>query len=126
MGIENVLEGHGFGIAITGMAVVFAGLVLVSLYLTLLPRFFEWYATAPWQRRARTGPGGGPVRAPAPARTAIRGMNPDLLVAITYVLQAERDVQLALDSQLITLRDSDEEQRVWTAIGKMRTLATRL
>jgi hypothetical protein len=126
MGIENVLEGHGFGIAITGMTVVFAGLVLVSLYLTLLPRFFQWYASAPWQRRARTGPGGAPVRAPAPVRTASRGMDPDVLVAITYVLQAERELQLALDSQLITQRDSDEEQRVWTAIGKMRTLATRL
>jgi hypothetical protein len=125
MGIENVLEGHGFGIAITGMTVVFAGLVLVSLYLTLLPRFFQWYATAPWQRRARPATAVTPARPPASMK-ASRGMDPDLLVAITYVLQAERDVQLALDSQLITLRDSDEEQRVWTAIGKMRTLATRL
>jgi hypothetical protein len=42
------------------------------------------------------------------------------------VLQAEYERELLSDHQLITIREDDEEQRVWTAIGKMRSLATRL
>lgn len=123
MGIENVLEGHGIGIAITGMVVVFAGLVLVSLFLTVLPRILE-RASGSTQPRPR--PAATPVAAAVPARAkSVLGMDADLLAAITYVLQAERDRQLALDHQQITVSD-DEERRVWTAMGRMRTLATRM
>ena len=52
-------------------------------------------------------------------------MDPSLLAAIGMVLEAERARELSQDRQRITLRD-DTEQRVWTAIGKMRTLSTRL
>jgi Na+-transporting methylmalonyl-CoA/oxaloacetate decarboxylase gamma subunit len=122
MGFENVLEGHGIGIAITGMTVVFAGLVLVSLFLTALPKILDRIDAAGKPRAATA------AAAPAPAptgRRTVRGMDADLLAAITFVLQAERDRQLALDHQQITLRE-DDEQQVWTAIGRMRTLATRL
>jgi hypothetical protein len=120
MGIENVVDGHGFGIALTGMTVVFAGLVLVSAYITVLPKVFEWAGRPgirlpPRMQAADEGVMG---------REVSLGMDPDLLAAIGYVLQAEREYELSLDDQRITLRD-DEEQRVWTAIGRMRTLATR-
>jgi hypothetical protein len=131
MGIENVVEGHGFGIAITGMVVVFSGLVLVVLFLTALPQVLAWIQAGGLQRRPAAGSDGvaageHAAAAVAPAGRAVNGMDADLLTAITYVLQAERDRQLALDHQEITLRDDDEQQRVWTAIGRMRTIATRM
>jgi hypothetical protein len=131
MGIENVVEGHGFGIAITGMVVVFSGLVLVVLFLMALPPVLEWIQAGGLQRRPAAGSDGvaageHAAAAYASAGQAVNGMEADLLTAITYVLQAERDRQLALDHQEITLRDDDEQQRVWTAIGRMRTIATRM
>jgi hypothetical protein len=124
MGIDNVIAGHGLGIAITGMTVVFAGLVLVSIYIRLLPM-----VTAPgrpsWRQLRRTRRAAGATAVPA-TRAATPDTDHDLLAAIGYVLQAERERELALDHQLITLREDDEEQRVWTAIGKMRSLATRM
>jgi Na+-transporting methylmalonyl-CoA/oxaloacetate decarboxylase gamma subunit len=121
MGIDNVITGHGVGIAITGMTVVFAGLVLVSLYIRVLPRVLEGAGGLARLRRDRQAKDS----AAAPA-AAWNSADPALLAAIGYVLQAEREHAIALDDQRITLREDDEEQRVWTAIGKMRTLATRM
>ena len=35
--IQNILDGHGFGISIIGMVVVFAALALISTFISLLP-----------------------------------------------------------------------------------------
>ena len=35
---QNVLDADGIGIAITGMSIVFAGLVLISLYISFMPK----------------------------------------------------------------------------------------
>jgi hypothetical protein len=119
MGIDNIIAGNGFEIALTGMTVVFTGLVLVSIYIAALPRLLDraGRAKAPRLQAARAAANGhGPST----------GMDPDLLAAIGCVLQAEYERELLSDHQLITIRDDDEEQRVWTAIGKMRSLATRM
>lgn len=121
MGFDNVIEGHGIGIAITGMLVVFSGLVLVSLFIAALPKVFELAGRprptfAPRMQAAGEGVMG---------KELSLDIDPDLLAAIGYVLHAERERELALDDQLITL-EHDEQQEVWTAIGKMRTLGTRM
>jgi Na+-transporting methylmalonyl-CoA/oxaloacetate decarboxylase gamma subunit len=122
MGFDNIIAGNGVEIAITGMTVVFTGLVLVSLYITALPRLLERAS-----RKGRRGaPRTKPAHATAGSRVASPGIDPDLLAAIGCVLQAEYERELLSDHQLITIREDDEEQRVWTAIGKMRSLATRL
>lgn len=119
MGIDNVLAGDGFGLAFVGMSVVFAGLLAVSLYVAMMPRIFAWV------ERRREAPRLQAADAAVVGREPSLGIDPDLLAAIGYVFQAERERQLAQDHQEITLRD-DDEQRVWTAIGKMRTLSKRM
>jgi Na+-transporting methylmalonyl-CoA/oxaloacetate decarboxylase gamma subunit len=119
MGFDNVIAGNGFEIALTGMSVVFTGLVLVSLFIAALPRLLD--------RAGRTtAPRLQPARAAASGRESSTGIEPDLLAAMGCVLQAEYERELLSDHQLITIRDDDAEQRVWTAIGKMRSLATRM
>lgn len=123
MGIDNIVAGDGIGIAITGMVVVFLGLLLTSAYIALLPRFFDGLDRARSRREARkearrAGRAG-------PARTSADAFDPDLLAALAYVMDAERARERSEDRQRITMRD-DDEQGVWTAIGKMRTLSTRL
>ena len=38
---QNIIDGHGFSIAITGMLIVFAALVLISLFIAALPKVLE-------------------------------------------------------------------------------------
>jgi Na+-transporting methylmalonyl-CoA/oxaloacetate decarboxylase gamma subunit len=62
MGFDRVMEGQGFGIALTGMVVVFVGLLLVILFITYLPRALE--------RASRVGQRQSPRLQPAAARAA--------------------------------------------------------
>ena len=41
---QNILDGQGGGIAITGMSIVFTALGLISLFIALLPRILERFA----------------------------------------------------------------------------------
>jgi Na+-transporting methylmalonyl-CoA/oxaloacetate decarboxylase gamma subunit len=120
--MDRILDGHGFAIALTGMTVVFLGLVLVSVFIALLPRVLE--------RLGRPGlrlpPRMQGARAATMGQETTLAIDPDLLAAIGYVLHAEYERELLSDHQLITIREGGEEQRVWTAIGKMRSLATRM
>jgi hypothetical protein len=120
MGFDNVVAGHGAGIALLGLSVVFAGLLLVSAFIASLPHAFRWFGVlSQWNARRRTG---------VAPRTegGVSDLDAELLAAICCVVHAEHERELLFDRQRITLRDDVEEQRVWTAIGKMRTLATRM
>lgn len=123
MGVENIIAGDGIGIAITGMVVVFAGLILISLFITALPRAFEWAGKV--RERERSAPRMQAADAAVMERETSLEIDPDLLVAIGYVLEAERERERSQDRQQITMREGGD-QAVWTAIGKMRTLSTRL
>jgi hypothetical protein len=48
MGIQNIIDGDGIGLAITGMLIVFVGLIVISLYIASLPRLL-----AGWTRGCR-------------------------------------------------------------------------
>jgi Na+-transporting methylmalonyl-CoA/oxaloacetate decarboxylase gamma subunit len=117
VGVENIMAGDGIGIAVTGMLVVVAGLILISVFIAALPRLFRWAGRArgPAHRSGR-----GSVD---PEAAASESPDPELAAALAYVVEAER--QRAEDRQRITMRE-DGEQAVWTAIGKMRTLSRRL
>lgn len=121
MGLERIIEGQGFGIALTGMTVVFVGLVLVSLFIAVLPRVLERAGQAGRRRAPRMQA----ARAAVMERETSVALDPALLVAIGTVLQAEYEREMLSDHQLITMRETGEEQAAWTAIGKMRILATR-
>jgi len=38
MGIQNIVAGNGLGISVTGMVIVFSGLILISVFIGLLPK----------------------------------------------------------------------------------------
>ncbi|MFW6206163.1 MAG: OadG family protein [Gemmatimonadota bacterium] len=116
MGMENIVAGNGIGIAITGMLIVFAGLTLISGFVAVLPRIAGTDVRRPRVQAADAG-----VMGQEPSLA----LDPDLLAAIGYVVEAEWLREQTMDRQRITMEEPDEQQ-VWTAIGKMRTLSTRL
>lgn len=75
MGIENIVENDGIGIAVVGMVIVFVTLTLISVFIALLPRLLQFLSFVlppepPPQRAARH---------PAPQEE-------ELIAAIGYVL----------------------------------------
>lgn len=44
MSIDNIFNGQGIDVALTGMIIVFGALVLVSLLISVLPRLLDFYA----------------------------------------------------------------------------------
>ena len=45
-GIQNIIDGQGVAIAITGMLIVFAALAIISLFIALLPKMLVLLAKA--------------------------------------------------------------------------------
>jgi len=43
--VQNIVDGQGIGIAVTGMLIVFAALLIISLFISLLPRMLPLLAT---------------------------------------------------------------------------------
>jgi hypothetical protein len=117
MGIQNIVDGDGIGLAITGMLIVFTGLIVISLYIASLPRLLGWMDARMQMRLARSTP-----PAPEPASVAD---DLALVAAIAMVLQMERDFERVQDAQRITIQ-RDDAQDVWALAGKMRTLSKRM
>lgn len=113
MGIENVLDSDGIGLAIVGMIVVFAGLIFISLYIASIPALVDLLVRMR-ERRGETTPA---AEKPCPEDAALRA-------AVGAVIQIEMDGADSLDRQRITIQ-RDASQHVWALAGKMRTLSTR-
>lgn len=119
MSWESIIEGNGFGITLVGMLIVFTGLVLVSLYISSLPRILNAMQRSRERREQR-----GAVTAKQPEDAALTDEQA-LIAAIGYVIEAEIELGNLLDYQRITIQ-RDESQRIWAVAGKMRTLSTRM
>ena len=117
MGLHNIIEGDGIGLAITGMLIVFLGLVFISLYITALPRLYTWMQHQRHRRVERA--------VPASSRADTGLDDQALRAAIALVIQMELDNEQALDDQRITIQH-DVAQEAWAFAGKMRSLSTRM
>lgn len=77
--LQNIIDADGFGIAITGMTIVFVALVLISLFIAALPHMLE--RLAPFLPPEKLPPGELPQSTPEPEE--------DVVAAIGYVLHIE-------------------------------------
>ena len=122
MTFQNVLDADGIGIAITGMFVVFSGLVLISLYISSIPGVLSRLENGfRKQKKDR-------IESPKPAAkldSDVTELNDDMLAAIAYVIRMEREFDDADDYQRITVVREDAHQ-VWAVTGRLRNLSTRM
>ena len=122
MSFQNVLDADGIGIAITGMLIVFSGLVLISLYIASIPsllRRLESGFKKISEKRAV---------APVPAVASLGGgteLTDEMLSAIAYVIHMEKEYEDAEDHQRITVQ-RDETNQVWAVTGRLRNLSNRM
>ncbi len=115
MSWQNVLDGNGISITLTGMLIVFSGLLLISFFIARLPdilRVFDRLAAL-----------GKPREQPAMATTEeVQDDEAAIMAAIGLVLHMELE-RSAGDLQKITIDRSKQPQSTWTSAGKMRSLS---
>ncbi|MDX9710079.1 MAG: OadG family protein [Trichloromonas sp.] len=115
---QNVLDGHGFAITLIGMAIVFSGLLLISLFIAQLPRMLDLFdrLTARSARPAATSAPG--------AETAAGPQGEELMAAISLVVHMELE-RLTGESQKITILRRSGQGAIWASAGKVRSLSQR-
>ena len=80
--VQNIIDGQGISIAITGMVIVFFALTFISLFITALPHILALFA-----RRWPESEGHHTTRAAAPAQQAV---SDEVVAAIAMVLHQRR------------------------------------
>jgi Na+-transporting methylmalonyl-CoA/oxaloacetate decarboxylase gamma subunit len=115
--LQNVLDNRGIAITLTGMLIVFSGLVLISLFISQLPNLLRAYD------RLRTRK----VREANPDAKAVpdtAAQEDEIMTAIGLVIHLELD-RLTGESQKITISRRPGQGSIWASAGKMRSLSQR-
>jgi Na+-transporting methylmalonyl-CoA/oxaloacetate decarboxylase gamma subunit len=107
---QNILDNHGFSIAVLGMTIVFAGLTLIALFLSLLPTVL----TAIQERRVQRSPRN------VTARERRVSEEDNLLAAVTCVVHMELALLEEEDSR-VTLEVDESARPAWAqAMHRLR------
>jgi sodium pump decarboxylase gamma subunit len=123
--LQNVFDADGIGIAITGMAIVFSGLVLISLYISSMPKLLGRMEKEVAKKQARKAAKKAKAAEAASPVKPVTELSDDMMAAIAYVIRAEKEYEDAEDHQRITVQHDDANQ-VWAVTGRLRTLSTRM
>jgi Na+-transporting methylmalonyl-CoA/oxaloacetate decarboxylase gamma subunit len=112
--LQNIPDNEGLAISITGMTIVFLGLVLVSLMIVALPKALKWMDLARGvDSDSQTGSSQDDEDEHEKATVA----------AIAMVLEAAMRPEDGSAVQRITIRRSDSES-IWRQAGQMRSLSS--
>jgi Na+-transporting methylmalonyl-CoA/oxaloacetate decarboxylase gamma subunit len=114
--LQNVLDGHGIAISLTGMLIVFSGLVLISLFITQLPNLLALYDRLTTRRSDQS--------VPVPTAPEASDREEDIMTAIALVIHLELE-RLTGESQKITISRRPGQGSIWASAGKMRSLSQR-
>ncbi|MGC9363622.1 MAG: OadG family protein [Fidelibacterota bacterium] len=105
--IENILQNNGLNIALSGIIVVFAGLILIAVTIHLFNKFFEKLHRRTEKRTAAPKPA-----EPKPVPKKMIPLSDDELVAIATALECYRRIHFETLQSQITFKHG-EQQSVW-------------
>lgn len=107
---QNVIDGNGIGITITGMLIVFSGLLLISLFIAALPKLL-----------ALKHSGAQPEEAVGAKTEPSEPSEDEIMAVIALVLHLETERSLGEGSRLTISRR--KRGSIWSSAGKMRSLS---
>ncbi len=81
--VQNIIDGQGINIAITGMVIVFFALSIISIFIAALPKILKWVAVY-WPETDEHAVIGSAL----PATTRV--VSDELVVAIAMTLHRRR------------------------------------
>ncbi len=134
LSLRDILDSQAIGISITGMSIVFTGLILLSIYITVLPKILEFLekprpdkkeeATADEaEKPEKTG-----TVATAETETPIAPVDEeanDIASVIGLVLQLEHERAISTENEQITISSNIGEPSPWSRAGRMRKMPQR-
>jgi len=128
--IQNIVQGNGVAISLTGMAIVFSGLIIMSVFIALLPSILNLFYRKP-SEEAGAKPVGAPVAAAKAAdAAAVAGVTDDeeekdIASLIGLILHLENERHYQSDNQYITINRDGTRQSMWGRTGQMRSTPHR-
>ncbi len=111
---ENISAGNGYEITLTGMTIVFSGLLLISLFIILLPRMLALLDSL----MAKGDPVTETLSPPSPPTEE------EIMAAISLAIHIELE-RRGGDLQRITMAKRPPSGSFWHTAGKMRSLSNR-
>ncbi len=114
---DNIIAGNGISITLTGMTIVFSGLLLISLFILLLPRVLNGLDRCTANTTNKPQSTSDPESLGPPTEGEIRA-------AISLVIHIELE-RCGGDLQQITMKKHPSAGSFWTTAGKMRSLSNR-
>ncbi len=127
--IQNIFDGQAIGISLTGMSIVFSGLLLISIYIWMLPHILKWMskkATSEKVKKVKPDKVKEKVTAPkAVVATTTEDEFNDIASVIGLVLQLEHEHLTKVDNEQITISRNVNRPSMWGTAGKMRKMPQR-
>lgn len=113
--VENIIAGNGLEITLTGMTIVFSGLLLISLFIVLLPRMLDLFDRLV-SKETR------PIK--TLNTTPVPPSEEEIMAAISLAIHIELE-RCGGDLQQITMAKRPSTGSFWHTAGKMRSLSNR-
>lgn len=134
--LQNIISGHGISISITGMAIVFSGLLIITICISLLPRILELpdkirarsiKKATPEERIPEASPSEATAESTTPASDQLPATDDenDIASVIALVLQLESERYFRWDSETITINREAGQPSMWGKTNKMRPVPHR-
>jgi len=124
--VQNIVQGNGVAISITGMAIVFSGLVVITVFIKVLPFLLDLPLKKQLQETTSSKTGVAPVAGTAAAEsTTEEGDEKDIASLIGLVLHLEQERHFQSDNQFITMNRYSGQQSIWGMKGRMRSTPHR-
>ncbi len=128
--VQNILDGQAIGVSLTGMSIVFSGLLLISIYIALLPNILNFLSNIGRKKKAvQSGPDAAPMEKGAVTEEEVVADNEsesyDIASVIGLVLQLEHERLVTTDNEQITITRNINQPSMWGSAGKMRKMPQR-
>lgn len=115
---QNVVDGKGIPLALTGLAIVFCGLLFIALFIAALPRTLRtWDRWRDRRTAAKAAPSSASAADPEPADPSTAP--PNVQAALAWVAVRELEVFRLGDTQRITLQ-SQMRSGMWRTLSTLR------
>lgn len=115
--VENIIAGNGLGISITGMSIVFTGLVVLSIIIYYLPKalaIFDKLFAGKEEQKITLSQVQDPMRE-----------GEELVTAIAAVIHMEMQRSFLEDTQKITIARVTNQKSLWATSSNMKYFSSR-
>ena len=127
--VQNIVQGNGMAISMTGMAIVFSGLIFITIFIQLLPFLlglsFKSRKNEVSSSKTEDVTTTGSDVADSVEAAADEFDDKDIASLIGLVLHLEQERHFQSENQFITMDRNNSQHSMWGISGRMRSTPHR-